>query len=122
MPEEIRELTKEFMQDPETILVKEDELTLDGIRQYQVILQDDWKFHTLLDIFKVVTVSQAVVFLNTIPRTKDVYEKLKEEKFSCAAIHSDMDQSERNMVMSDFRQGKFRILIATNIVARGIDV
>lgn len=76
MPNDIRELAKEIMNDPKEILVKEDELTLDGIRQYYTELEDGWKKDTLKDIFKVVTTSQSVVFLNTIPRVKELYEEL----------------------------------------------
>lgn len=56
MPKEILEMTNSFMNDPIKILVKEDEITLDGIRQYYVSVQDDWKVATLLDIFSVLTV------------------------------------------------------------------
>lgn len=122
MPQEILNITNDIMTDPVKILVKEDELTLDGIRQYQVSLQEDWKMSTFLDIFKVVTVSQAVVFCNSIGRVKALYQQLQEKNFACACIHSDMDQAERNKVIDQFRKGEQRILIATNIVARGIDV
>lgn len=57
MPNDIRELAKQVMNDPKEILVKEDELTLDGIRQYYTDLEDSWKKDTLKDIFKVVTTS-----------------------------------------------------------------
>lgn len=77
---------------------------------------------TFLDIFKVVSVAQAVVFCNSIGRVKTLYEQLQEKNFACACIHSDMDQAERNKVIDEFRKGEQRILIATNIVARGIDV
>lgn len=91
MPEEILSITKDIMNDPVEILVKEDELTLDGIRQFYVTLQDDWKVSTLLDIFKVVSVAQAVVFANSIGRVKQLYETLQSKEFACACIHSDMD-------------------------------
>lgn len=122
MPAEVLEITNQLMNDPVKILVKEDELTLDGIRQYQVNVQEDWKISTMLDIFKVATVSQAVVFCNSISRVKQLHETLVSKDFACECIHSEMDQSERDRVMAQFRKGEHRVLISTNVIARGIDV
>ena len=122
MPAEVLEITKQLMNDPIQILVKEDELTLDGIRQYFVNVQEDWKISTMLDIFKVVGVSQAVVFCNAINRVKQLHETLSAQNFACECIHAEMDQFERNRVMAQFRKGEHRVLICTNIIARGIDV
>ena len=121
MPQEVLEITNDIMKDPVKILVKEDELIPDNIRQYQVPLQEDWKVSTLLDLFKVITVAQCVIFCNSIGRVKNLYEELQSKNFACSCIHSDMDQAERNKVIDQFRKGEQRILIATNIVARGFD-
>lgn len=122
LPPEILELTRQFMRDPVSILVKEAELTLDGIRQYVVELQDAWKTEVVEDIYKVLSVQQGVIFCNSIGRVKDLAEKLKNAGHTISCIHSELDQAERNKIMGEFRSGQTRILIATNIIARGIDV
>lgn len=76
----------------------------------------------MLDIFKVVSVSQAVVFCNSVQRVKNLYETLRSKDFACEQIHSELEQPERNKVMDEFRKGQHRVLIATNVIARGIDV
>lgn len=110
------------MRDPVSILVKEAELTLDGIRQYVVELQDAWKTEVVEDIYKVLSVQQGVIFCNSIGRVKELAEKLKSAGHTLSCIHSELDQAERNKIMGEFRSGQTRILIATNIIARGIDV
>eukprot|EP00703_Trepomonas_sp_PC1_P004851 JAP91755.1 Eukaryotic translation initiation factor 4A [Trepomonas sp. PC1] len=122
MPTEVLEITNQLMNNPVKILVKEDKLTLDGIRQYFVPVQEDWKISTMMDIFKVATISQAVIFCNSINRVKQLHETLLGQNCACECIHAEMDQSERDRVMSEFRAGKHRFLIATNLIARGIDV
>ena len=122
LPPEILELTRQFMRDPVSILVKEAELTLDGIRQYVVELQDAWKTEVVEDIYKVLSVQQGVIFCNSIARVKELAEKLKSAGHTISCIHSELDQAERNKIMGEFRSGQTRILIATNIIARGIDV
>lgn len=122
LPPEILELTRQFMRDPVSILVKEAELTLDGIRQYVVELQDAWKTEVVEDIYKVLSVQQGVIFCNSIGRVKELADKLKNDGHTISCIHSELDQAERNKIMGEFRSGQTRILVATNIIARGIDV
>eukprot|EP00768_Dysnectes_brevis_P001700 gnl/Dysnectes_brevis/146_a171_9557.p1 GENE.gnl/Dysnectes_brevis/146_a171_9557~~gnl/Dysnectes_brevis/146_a171_9557.p1 ORF type:complete len:399 (+),score=129.11 gnl/Dysnectes_brevis/146_a171_9557:49-1245(+) len=123
MPREVLEVTEKFMRDPIRILVKETELTLDGIRQYRVdVAQEDWKYETLADLYKVISVQQAIIFCNSIKKVRMLKERLTADGHIVSCIHSDMEQSERNLIMKQFRQGASRILIATNLLARGIDV
>ena len=65
MPSQALDLTKKFMRDPLTILVKQDELTLDGIKQYFIALEREDKFETLLDLFESFSASQTIIFVNT---------------------------------------------------------
>ena len=111
------------MNDPVRILVKRDELTLEGIKQFFVAVEkEDWKFDTLCDLYDTLTISQAVIFCNTKSKVDFLAEKMKENQFTVCAMHGDMDQSERDRVMEDFRSGNARVLIATDIWGRGIDV
>lgn len=122
LPAEILDMTNQFMRDPIKILVKESELTLDGIRQYKLELQEDWKDEVLIDIYRVLSVQQAVIFCNSVGKVKSLAEKLKLEGHEVSCIHSELDQPERNKIMQAFRGGSARMLIATNVLARGIDV
>ena len=121
---EILDLTKLIMNDPEFVLIKTEELTLEGIKQFIVDLDDheSWKFDTLLDIFGMMNITQCIVYVNSIPRAEALRKMLEGKNCAVAIIHSDMMSSERNSVLSSFRHGKARILISTDLLSRGIDI
>lgn len=121
--DETYSLSKNFMNTPTEILVKNEQLTLEGIRQFYVNIDNDFqKFDVLVDIYQNLTVSQTIIYSNTKKRLLWLNDKLNEINFKCGMIHSDLTQQERNTILNDFRSGKIRILIATDIVARGIDI
>ncbi|KAF8950796.1 translation initiation factor eIF4A, partial [Entomortierella lignicola] len=123
MPTEVMEVTTKFMRDPVRILVKKDELTLEGIKQFYVAVEkEEWKLDTLCDLYETVTITQAVIFCNTRRKVDWLTEKLTARDFTVSAIHSDMDQTQREVIMKEFRSGSSRVLIATDLLARGIDV
>jgi ATP-dependent RNA helicase len=123
LPKDVLSMTRKFMTDPVKILVKRDELTLEGLRQYFISVEkEDWKFDTLCDLYDTLTITQAVIFCNTKRKVDWLTEKMKEANFTVVAMHGDMDQRERNEIMAGFRQGKSRVLISTDVWARGIDV
>jgi len=123
MPPEVLEVTSRFMKDPLRILVKAEELTLRGIRQFYVALDEDaWKFETLCDLYQTISITQSVIFCSSRRRVESLCRDLWARDFTVSQIHSDMNASERNLVMKEFRSGKTRILVATDIIARGIDV
>lgn len=123
MPTEVMEVTGKFMRDPIRILVKKDELTLEGIKQFYVqVEKEDWKLDTLCDLYETLTITQAVIFCNTRRKVDWLTEKLTARDFTVSAIHSDMEQTQREVIMKEFRSGSSRVLIATDLLARGIDV
>lgn len=124
MPPAVLDVTKKFMRDdPIRILVKRDELTLEGIRQFYVACEREaYKFEILCDLYETVNVAQAVIFCNTRKKVEWLTDKLSANQFTVSAIHGDMDQSARNLIMSEFRSGSSRILITTDLLSRGIDV
>ncbi|KAH9425108.1 Eukaryotic initiation factor 4A-III [Dermatophagoides pteronyssinus] len=123
LPHEILEITSKFMTDPIRILVKRDELTLEGIKQFFVAVEhEEWKFDTLCDLYDTLTITQAVIFCNTKRKVDWLTEKMKEANFTVSSMHGDMPQKERDSIMKEFRQGKSRVLITTDVWARGIDV
>jgi translation initiation factor 4A len=123
MPSEVMEVTTKFMRDPIRILVKKDELTLEGIKQFFVAVEkEEWKLDTLCDLYETVTITQAVIFCNTRRKVDWLTEKLTAREFTVSAMHGDMEQGQREVIMKEFRSGSSRVLIATDLLARGIDV
>lgn len=123
LPHEILEMTSKFMTDPIRILVKRDELTLEGIKQFFVAVErEEWKFDTLCDLYDTLTITQAVIFCNTKRKVDWLTEKMREANFTVSSMHGDMPQKERDEIMKEFRSGQSRVLITTDVWARGIDV
>lgn len=121
---EVLELTSKFMnKNTIKLLVKRDELTLDEIKQFFIkVEKEEYKFATLCDLYESITISQAVIFCNTKQKVELLAKKLREHNFTVSMIHGDLKQKEREEIMNNFRDGKSRVLIATDIWGRGIDV
>lgn len=123
MPSDVLEVTKCFMQDPIRILIKKEELTLEGIRQFYIkIDREEWKFDTLCDLYDTVNITQAVIFCNTRRKVEELTQLMEQKKFTVSCMHGDMDQNDRDIIMREFRSGSSRVLISTDLLARGIDV
>ena len=122
MPKEIVEITTKFMKDPAKILVKNEELTLEGIKQYYVYLKKEDKLDVLLQIYRGIEIAQAIIYCNSKRSVDFVSEELKKKGHMVSSIHGDLKQFERDQVMRDFRNGATRVLITTDLLARGIDV
>ncbi|GBE60951.1 eukaryotic initiation factor 4A [Babesia ovata] len=123
MPNEILELTTKFMRSPKRILVKKDELTLEGIKQFYVMIdKEEYKFDTLCDLYESVTITQAIIYCNTRRKVDMLTSKMQERDFTVSSMHGDMGQNERDLIMREFRSGSTRVLITTDLLARGIDV
>lgn len=123
LPQEVLEMTKRFMNEPIKILVKRDELTLEGIKQFFVAVErEEWKFDTLCDLYDTLTITQAVIFCNTKKKVDWLANKMRENNFTVSAMHGEMQQKEREEIMEEFRSGGSRVLIATDVWGRGLDV
>jgi translation initiation factor 4A len=123
MPPDALEITSKFMNNPVRILVKKDELTLEGIRQFYInVGEEEFKIDTLIDLYDTVNITQAVIFCNTRKKVEFLKTKLSEREFTVSATHSDISQKEREVILSEFRTGSSRVLITTDLLARGIDV
>ena len=123
MPPEALKMTENFMDDPIKILVQNEELTLEGIKQFYISIEKDaWKLETLVDIYSKLQVNQSIIYCNT-KRTADwLVEQLNSRDYAVKCIHSNMKADERKAVMQEFRDGDLRVIIATDIISRGIDV
>lgn len=123
MPAEVLEVTKKFMLEPIQILIKKEELTLEGIRQFYIHIQkEEWKFGTLCDLYEAVNITQAVIFCNTRRKVEDLTRQMTQKQFTVSCMHGEMEQSDRDIIMKEFRSGSSRVLITTDLLARGIDV
>lgn len=123
MPKEVLAVAQNFMRDPIRIMVKRDELTLEGIKQYYVdVGEEKYKFETLCDLYGSLSITQAVIFCNTRRKVEMLTDLLSRKDFVVSALHGEMSQLDRNKIMKDFREGKSRVLITTDLLARGIDV
>lgn len=123
LPQDILEMTNKFMNDPVKILVKRDEITLDGIKQFFVAVEkDDYKFETLCDLYDTLTITQAVIFCNKKNRVEWLAKQMREANFTVSYMHGSMPQKERDAIMAEFRAGQSRVLITTDVWGRGLDV
>ena len=123
LPNEINMLTEKFMRDPIKILVKSEMLTLEGISQYYIALEDDQsKYATLKDIFSTISMSQCIIYCNSIKRVEDLYNAMVDDNFPVSRIHGSMERDDRTKSYMEFKSGVSRVLISSNVTARGIDV
>ncbi|KAH0785173.1 ATP-dependent RNA helicase eIF4A [Histomonas meleagridis] len=123
VPPEIFNITEQLMVDPIKILVKAEQLTLDGIRQFYVnVGREDKKLITLDDLFGLFSIQKAVIFANTKDAVDYIKQQLVNKNHMVSAIHSGLSQAERDNIMQQFRLGATRILVGTDLIARGIDV
>lgn len=123
IPDEVEQLTSKFMTNPTKILVKSELLTLEGIQQYHIAIDSDGeKFDTLKDLYPSLQGSQCIIYCNSIRRVDDLHDALTNESFAVSKLHGNMDKLDRSDSYENFKNGKSRILISTNITARGIDI
>jgi translation initiation factor 4A len=123
MAPDILDLTSKFMRNPVRILVKKDELTLEGIRQFYIAIEkEEWKLDTLCDLYETLTITQAIIYCNTRRKVDWLCEKMQARDFTISIMHAELEQKERDKIMREFRSGSTRVLISTDLLARGIDV
>jgi len=123
MPQHMLDIAEKYLQDPVRIRIPNDDVTLEGIKQYYVnINHEEWKLPTLLDIYQSITVNQAIIYVNKRQKAEWLMKQLNTSGFTIEYIHGDMEVAERKKHMDRFRAGSTRILISTDLLARGIDV
>jgi len=123
MPPDILKMTQHFMRDPARILVKKEDLTLEGIKQYYIpIDKEEWKMEILMDLYANLDINQALIYCNTKKRVVELADQMKAKDFTVSAIHGEMEMIQRDMIMKEFRIGSTRVLITTDLLSRGIDV
>lgn len=123
MPHDVLEVTSKFMRNPKRILVKKDELTLEGIKQFYVnVEQEEWKFSTLEDLYETLTITQSIIYVNSRRKADMLTDYMTSKDFTVSKLHGEMSQKDREVIMRQFRSGSTRVLVTTDLLARGIDV
>jgi translation initiation factor 4A len=123
MPKPVLELTEKFMRNPTRILVKNELLTLEGIRQFYVaVQQEDWKLDTICDLYKTISITSCVIFCNTRRKVEWVTKEMTRRDYAVEATHGSLPPLERTEILKRFRKGDCRVLVTTDLLARGIDV
>jgi superfamily II DNA/RNA helicase len=112
-----------FIHEPIKVLLRNDEIAVNLISQFYIDVEtEEFKFDTLLDLYNLVSTSQTIIFCNTIRKIEWLEENLKKNNFPITVIHSNMTQLERDCVVKEFRDGKTRLLLTTDLLSRGIDI
>ena len=123
LSEQIQPIISQIMRNPVRITMKAEMLTLEGISQFFVAVEDDrQKYLILKDTFGSISLSQCIIYCNSVKRVADLYEAMREDGFPVCCVHSSMDTKDRDQSFNDFKIGSCRVLISSNVTARGIDV
>tara|TARA_Y100001958_G_C21247117_1_gene578097 strand:- start:4143 stop:5285 length:1143 start_codon:yes stop_codon:yes gene_type:complete len=123
IPQEILDLTDKFMNNPERILVQNEELTLDGIKQFYINAKNsDWKVDIIKDLYEMINIGQCIIYINSKERLNKVYKDLHDNNFPVSSISGEKSIQERKMIMEKFKTGEVRTLLSTDLLSRGIDV
>jgi translation initiation factor 4A len=123
MPPDKMSIANDFMRNPVFVEVKKEELTLEGIRQFHInVEKDEWKYEVLTDLYSSIVIYQLIIYCNSKKRVDQLEYKLSKDGYACSFMHSELSSTERSETMKMFRNGTNRILITTDLLARGIDI
>ena len=122
MNDKILEITKKYLTNPKKVKIKSKELTVDKIEQFWIEVKQKMKPEAVMRLIDINNPKKTVVFCNTKKRVDDLIEVLKNNGYSAESLHGDIKQIQRDRIMKRFKKGDFQILVATDVVARGIDV
>jgi len=123
LSKDVRPVCKKFMQDPMEVYVDDEaKLTLHGLRQHYIKLKDSEKNRKLFELLDVLEFNQVIIFVKTVPRCIALSQLLVEQNFPAICIHRAMSQEERLSRYQQFKDFQKRILVATNLFGRGMDI
>jgi ATP-dependent RNA helicase DeaD len=122
VPPPIAKLAERYMRNPQTVNFSPKDIAVETIEQFYFTVDPERKFDLLLRLLAREEPRQAIIFCRTKRGTEKIFQRLSKRVKDVACIHGDMNQAARDRVMSGFRGGSVRILVATDVVGRGIDV
>lgn len=120
-PHKISALTTKFMRDPARIVVKRDELTLEGIKQFYVAADEEWKIDVLCELYEVFNISQAIIYCNWRRQGDFLAREMTNRNFAVSTMHPELNHQERQLILREFRSGPSRTLISTDMLLKGFD-
>lgn len=119
---DVMRITEKFLRNPTNILVNTEDLTLDGIKQYYILMEEKHKFDCLLDLYHTMSIAQCILYCNSRAKVEELGNRMKTNGFTVGAIHGQMEWAERQDILKEFRSGHLRVLISTDLLARGLDI
>ena len=120
--DETVDLSNKFLNNPESIIVEHQNVSLEGIKQFKVVINEEWKYDTLIDLYNLLNISQCIIYVNYKDKLMRIYEELIKNEYPVDYIHGEISKDERESKLLDFKNGKTRLLLSTDLLARGIDV
>jgi len=120
--DETVDLSNKFLNNPESIIVEHQNVSLEGIKQFKVVINEEWKYDTLIDLYNLLNISQCIIYVNYKDKLMRIYEELIKNEYPVDFIHGEISKDERESKLLDFKNGKTRLLLSTDLLARGIDV
>ncbi|MCE7861229.1 MAG: DEAD/DEAH box helicase, partial [Chloroflexi bacterium CFX2] len=122
MPPRIRKLAERFMRDPQSVVIKRDTLTVSAIEQRFYMVHENHKTNALTRLFEIEPIHSALIFARTRAETSTLANELVVRGIPAEAIHGDLDQQARERVLGRFRANQLKVLVATDVAARGLDI
>jgi len=111
-----------ILSDPLKILVKQEELSLQGIQQYYVVVDEQDKYPAMKELYEMININQSIIYCNSKKKVEMLTNYMVEDNFPAKCITGDMTQEDRNSIIKEFRDGVFRVLITTDLLSRGLDI
>ncbi|GAB5586764.1 RNA helicase required for poly(A+) mRNA export [Umbelopsis nana] len=122
-PDLVRSFAVRFAPNANEISLKQEELSVDGIKQlYMDCNSEEHKYEVLCSLYNLLTISQSIIFCRRKDTADEIARRMTEDGHSVVSLHGSLDSEERDAVMDAFREGHSKVLITTNVVARGIDI
>ena len=122
MNKRIMEITKKYLTNPKNIKIKSEELTVERIKQEAIEVKAKMKDETVCRLLDVVEPKKAIIFCNTKKKVDTLIDELKSKGYRAEALHGDIKQNQRDRIMKKLKSGEIKILVATDVAARGIDI
>lgn len=122
-PTEVRTYAEKFVPNANSLELKQEELNVDGIKQlYMDCESEAHKFEVLCELYGLLTIGSSIIFVQTKKTADRLYAQMTKEGHTCSILHGGLEHNERDKLIDDFREGRSKVLITTNVLARGIDI
>ncbi len=122
MPTEIRRLAEKYMREPQSVVIKREQVTVEAIEQRYYLVNEPEKTAALTRLFEMEEITSALIFVRTRVGTGDLANELTLRGFAAEALNGDLSQEARERTLNRFRQNQIKVLVATDVAARGLDI